>query len=324
MSSLLTKAVAVAGLCVIACAGKSQAQSGDEALHRLEARLDALAKENASLRDRVRRIESSRRVTEALPRQTEPALAPVAASRNATPNPSHMAREAHAAATPVKALAMPGCPGSRFHGGYVGAHGGGVSYTANRTDSDSYLVAPIGLGTGTYVSKSWGGVVGGQIGYNWTRCNVLWGVEVDGSWMSAEASASVANFPGILAQVTSRLDGLVTARARAGVALDNLLFYVTGGVAAAHTRTDWSTNFVGFIDSTETLSTSAWRYGWVGGFGTEWALTDRLSVRSEALYVDLVDRDYVLFSPVLDSPTHFKNSDSMWVARIGVNYKLWE
>ena len=61
-------------------------------------------------------------------------------------------------------------------------------------------------------------------------------------------------------------------------------------------------------------------------FGAEWAVTDRLSIRSEALYIDLGERDYMLESPILGPVVgqqfNFKDSDTIWSARVGVNYKF--
>ena len=60
------------------------------------------------------------------------------------------------------------CAATRWQGSYIGINGGAVNWTANRTDQDEVLVD-----TATYVQKSWGGVVGGQIGYNWPRYSAL-------------------------------------------------------------------------------------------------------------------------------------------------------
>jgi outer membrane immunogenic protein len=322
MKTFVITACALAGLSIAATAAKSETQSSAELLARLEAKIDALSKENASLRDRVKPIETSRPVAAApaRPALVPPSVAPASASVLSEP-----VRASQAAAYPVKAVAMPGCPATQFQGGYAGIHGGVTSYTANRTDLDGYLVfiAPVAV---TSVGKAWGGMVGGQVGYNWTRCNALFGVELDGSWTSAEASTTLfSNVPDVVTGVSSRLHGLGTARGRAGVVVDNMLLYVTGGVAVGRIETTWTSNILGGIDPPEVLRKSAWRYGWVGGFGAEWAVTDRLSVRSEALYIDLGERDYTLYSPFLSpvtGPFNFKDSDTIWSARVGVNYKF--
>ena len=110
---------------------------------------------------------------------------------------------------------------------------------------------------------------------------------------------------------------MVTGRARAGVALDNLLLYVTGGVAAARINTTW-------VDGDDVAEIKEWRWGWVAGFGTEWAFTDRVSLRSEVLYVDFVDRQHrVPFGNGFENGfANFTHSDSAWIARVGLNVKF--
>jgi len=218
-----------------------------------------------------------------------------------------LAGSAMSADMPTKSpMARPACAAAWWQGGYVGVSGGGVNYTANRTDQDEALVD-----TATYVQKKWGGLVGGQVGYNWTNCNTFWGVEIDGSWSNTKVTTFLLpeSLEGI--SITSRLDALVTGRARAGAALDNLLLYVTGGVAAARINTTWA----------EDVQIKEWRWGWVAGFGTEWALTDRVSLRSEVLYVDFVDRQH---RAQFDNGFvgNFTHSDSAWITRVGLNVKF--
>ena len=206
----------------------------------------------------------------------------------------------------------PPCAAARFQGGYVGISGGGVNYEANRSDLDGFL-----FDEGTHVSKKWGGIVGAQAGYNWTTCNTLWGVEVDGSWVGAKATSRL--FPEAIGgevSVTSRFDTLVTGRVRTGVVLDNLLLYVTGGIAGGHFKTDWINSFDGFA-----VTTKEWRWGWTAGFGTEWAWTPNVSLKSEVLYVDFVDRDHrAAFADGF--AFNFKHSDLAWISRVGLNVKF--
>jgi outer membrane immunogenic protein len=154
----------------------------------------------------------------------------------------------------------------------------------------------------------------------------LFGVEIDGDWAGAKASTQfLPNTPGVNVNVTSRFNALATARTRAGVVLDSLLLYVTGGVAGGQFRTTW-TNAVfapppGFLVQADI---SEWRWGWVAGFGTEWAWSDRVSIRSEVLYVDVADRDYTatFAGPAAFGSFRFTNSDSMWISRVGINWKF--
>jgi len=221
-----------------------------------------------------------------------------------------LAGPAMAADMPTKSPTLrPVCAAAWWQGGYIGVNGGGVNYTANRTDQDEALAD-----TATYVQKKWGGLVGGQVGYNWTNCNTLWGIEIDGSWSNTKVTTFLdPESRDDDLRITSRLNALVTGRVRAGAALDNLLLYVTGGVAAARINTTW-------VNGDDVAEIKEWRWGWVAGFGTEWAFTDRISLRSEVLYVDFVDRQHRV--PFFDSFRNFTHSDSAWIARVGLNVKF--
>src|SRR3954451_9658024 len=95
---------------------------------------------------------------------------------------------AMAADIPTKApAARPPCAAAWWQGGYIGVNGGGVNYTANRTDQDEAL-----FDVATYVQKKWGGLVGGQVGYNWTNCNTFWGMEIDGSLSNTKVTTLLA------------------------------------------------------------------------------------------------------------------------------------
>ena len=62
------------------------------------------------------------------------------------------------------------------------------------------------------------------------------------------------------------------------------------------------------------------------GLGTEWAVSDRVSIKSEALYLRLQDDIFGRGSAV-SGPGDTKridHVDSVWVGRIGVNFKLGE
>jgi outer membrane immunogenic protein len=120
-----------------------------------------------------------------------------------------------------------------WSGFYIGAHGGFGWADIDGSDED-------------------GPVIGGQIGVNW---------QFDGFVLGAEADAGWADLDDV--------DSLASARLRAGVALDRVLFYVTGGA--------------GFEDFDEV--------GWVLGGGAELALTDNVSAGAEYLHYDFDDDD---------------------------------
>ena len=94
-----------------------------------------------------------------------------------------------------------------------------------------------------------------------------------------------------------------TVRGRAGYAMNNVLFYGTGGLAYGGGRVDfgpfneWQTHF-----------------GWTAGAGVEVGLTPNWSAKAEYLYVRLNDRGYVL--------TGVNNGFQSNVFRLGVNYRF--
>lgn len=218
------------------------------------------------------------------------------------------------------AVARPTCAAAQWSGLYAGINGGGALHTAYRLDSTGLLPAN---NTNASSSSSWGGTVGGQVGYNFVSCSTFWGVEADGAWLSNDRF--VRSLPGVpleIGGVTARLDGLVTLRARGGVALDNMLLYVTGGGAALHTRTNY-----GHVHADNTVNEQAnvndWTWGWVAGFGAEYALSPNLSFRSEFLYVGTPDKDYRVRSfGTISVNRDFTQHDNLAIARVGLNYRF--
>jgi outer membrane immunogenic protein len=127
--------------------------------------------------------------------------------------------------------------------------------------------------------------------------------------------------------MTDAVRWLGTVRGRAGLALDNVLIYLTAGLA--YGRTDHTATVHGVPPpTTPTVAHdfSGTKVGAVAGVGTEYALDQRWSVKAEALYVDLGKRtgifhggDGVISSAVNGS---LETLDTMWILRAGVNYKF--
>jgi outer membrane immunogenic protein len=203
------------------------------------------------------------------------------------------------------------CNVNWYQGWYTGLNFGGVGYTASRTDQDAQLI-----NVATYTQRNTGYFGGGQLGYNWTTCHGLFGIELDGSAGSAVASTGLLpNSTNADVSITSRFNVLVTTRARAGIVMDGTLLYVTGGVAAAHTLTTYL-NIAG-----DQFSFNNWSWGWIAGVGGELAVASNISLRSEVLYVGIADHTYTFISPTL-GPGNFTHSDAAWIIRAGLNVKL--
>ena len=92
------------------------------------------------------------------------------------------------------------------------------------------------------------------------------------------------------------------ARARCN-AVDNVLFYVTGGLA-----------YGGLRGELAGLSESRAHLGWTIGAGMEMGFTPNWTAKIEYLYLDLMDRGYSL--------TGLDNGLQSNLVRLGVNYRF--
>jgi len=162
--------------------------------------------------------------------------------------------------------------------------------------------AYVGVNLGYQWGKvtNWGGgepkgvMGGGQIGYNWQFNQFVLGLEAD-------VQGSAAN--DMFAPFKFSNPWFGTVRGRAGYAMNNILLYVTGGLAYGGGRVE----FAG-ISETQTHA------GWTVGGGVEVGLTPNWTAKAEYLYVRLDDRSYVL--------TGVNNGFSSNVFRLGVNYRF--
>ena len=118
-------------------------------------------------------------------------------------------------------------------GFYVGVHAG---YSWGRWDGD----LTFDPGTGPIVvfdpshrkidANGW--LAGGQIEFNYQVNSFVFGLEADASWTNLKGSGSFNTIPGdVNWAIENRLDWFGTVRGRVGFAVNNFLFYGTGGVA---------------------------------------------------------------------------------------------
>ena len=108
---------------------------------------------------------------------------------------------------------------------------------------------------------------------------------------------------------------MATARGRAGYAVNNLLFYVTGGYAAAGVEAgikDAGTNAL-------IASATSTRSGWTGGGGIEWGFLPNWSAKFEWLFVKFENNGFV--TALGDGPRSSVTLDDN-VVRAGINYRF--
>ena len=161
--------------------------------------------------------------------------------------------------------------------------------------SGPYAGLNLGYQWGTVSNSSTdpsGLVGGGQFGYNWQNGQFVFGGEADLQLSSADDTFAPYKFSN---------PWFGTVRGRIGYALNNILFFATGGLAYGDVKGELNA-----------LTESKTEIGWTLGGGMEVGFTPNWSAKVEYLYMDLADRAY--------SITGVNNGFSSSMLRFGINY----
>lgn len=220
---------------------------------------------------------------------------------------------AFAADLPVKAAPAPVAIYD-WTGFYVGVSGGGslgnsdhIDVATGRSDASGYNIK--------------GGLAGGTLGYNWQISSFVVGFEADASWVGEYGSNPDLGLAGIvdgagnpLFTSSTRETWMASARARFGYAVNNLLFYATGGYAAAGVEAGVKDANTGvLLDSAKST-----RSGWTAGGGLEWGFAPNWSAKFEMLYMKF---DSAAFNTIqAEGPRTVPLDDT--IARFGINYRF--
>jgi outer membrane immunogenic protein len=193
---------------------------------------------------------------------------------------------------------------SGFYGGINGGYGWGNS-TAYYKPND-----PASAAAGSIPSSDFhrdGGLAGGQLGFNW-QFNTLWlaGIEADYQWSDFSGTGhSLFHLTDVAGLSTmsahQKIDSFGTIRARMGVTITNaLLLYGTGGLAVAqvHENLNLTASATGALPATGgfsyscvagtscfTGSSSKTMAGYIAGTGAEYAVTSRVTFKTEVLFM---------------------------------------
>lgn len=155
-----------------------------------------------------------------------------------------------------------------------------------------------------------GVIGGGQVGANFQWDNFVGGFETD--IQGADIEGKTRSNRRTVA-LRSYIQPFGTARARIGVAFDQLLVYGTGGLAYA--GVDNRLRIFNRHDTDDGV-----QIGWTAGGGLEWALDPHWSIKAEYLFADLGDKRYSF--KVAGQRTHERVSYDQHLARVGLNYRF--
>jgi outer membrane immunogenic protein len=123
---------------------------------------------------------------------------------------------------------------------------------------------------------------------------------------------------------------LATIRPRVGYAMNNVLFYGTGGAAFANVK--YSNSYMALSPlgagfDFETASASQTQVGWATGAGVDWAVSPHLILSAEYLHVDLgsitaAGGVTTQFNPALTATFNFSTKVTSDLVRVGAAYKF--
>jgi opacity protein-like surface antigen len=225
------------------------------------------------------------------------------------PDPAVLARGPTLAKAPIY-KAPPAQAAYNWTGFYIGAYlGADWGYTDwNFADGDG-------------VDPHFAGLIGGgEIGYNYQVGKWVFGVEGDAGPTNARGAQPCPS--DFFYNCEIKTNWLSTATARVGYAYwDRLLAYVKAGAVIAEDRADivcdtGSRPTTVGLDGCPSQSASKTHAGWTIGWGTEFGLTQNLSVKSEMMYFDLGSDRYNVGGTPIDIQ---RNG---FISTVGLHYRF--
>lgn len=217
-----------------------------------------------------------------------------------------------------------------WSGWYVGANlGYGTNAEIVKTTSYGNVPENVALLTPSALNTQESGfMAGGQVGYNWVRNLNLLGIEGDMDYAHiSSADAVTAYQTSLTTSVAKNLHWVSSIRGRVGkLASDSMLVYLTAGPAWGRTdllfvqNPEQTPNGDGVFYSARKVKTKA---GWTAGAGVEYAVTNRLAMKAEYLYLGLGNVGMNFYGS--DSMVPFYHVSSKFnsnLIRLGANFKI--
>lgn len=238
---------------------------------------------------------------------------------------------------PTKAPAPAPIPYAGWQGFYIGGAIGAarLNTTASETnavatDGVSGLQSGVcssgeGFGTndqslGSCSTGTTGFTAGVQVGYDWQSRYFVYGVVADWTWTGLKHSVT-NNSQTCLPFFQAKVDWLASFRGRMGLAVDDTLVYVTGGLALADLKSN-----VGLANAGDDLtfknSLNKVQAGWVAGAGVEHKLNQNWSVFGEFLYYDFGHKSSTGCSTTGFACYTTEFTHEIMQGKVGLNYRF--
>jgi outer membrane immunogenic protein len=251
---------------------------------------------------------------------------------------------AFSADLPVKAYA-PAAAVYNWTGFYIGGSAGAALHEA-KTDFSAADALDTGYSGNPINNSKIGGIVGGQVGYNYQIRNFVIGAEGDISWLGGLGRTGIGAWPDCTTgycTATAQTDAtaLATIRARAGIDFSGTLVYGTAGIGWLKLKDNFNVGGVTYDYNAGSLTgpakggnfaSSKWAPAFVVGGGIEQMITPNWSVKGEVLWVKTETTD------AGPTDTHYFNAANLGtglapvppvnythqltIGRIGLNYRF--
>ncbi len=220
---------------------------------------------------------------------------------------------------PIAAAAQ--TPNANWTGGYGGFVGTLGIMSADPADHWCYVACD------SASMATWGGAAGVTLGYNMQQGNFVFGVEGDinaGKFDNYEFHEGSS----YRSSMGAKWGAHGTLRGRAGLAVDNTMFFVTGGIAAV--RASYRQDYVSaeFADNRGFMPLTKTQVGLAAGAGVEHAISPRMSVKLEYLYIGLPSVNGGNYYLDIDDPASIREDSRITyrsdahLFRFGVNYRF--
>jgi len=207
-----------------------------------------------------------------------------------------------------------------YLGGAIGA--ARLNTTANSATPEASLDPCNGIEAIASCSTGTTGFTAGvQAGYDWQSRYFVYGVVADWTWTNLKHSISRSQFYSN-STFQAKVDWLATFRGRMGLAVDDTLVYITGGLALAQLKSSTSfTSTGGGCDFCTNNALNNVEAGWVAGLGVEHKLNQNWSVFSEFLYYDFGTKT-ATGSSSLGTGYSAEFTHEIFQGKLGVNYRF--